>query len=52
MVDLQSSDHALDAISLATPGPVPANFALRLDWGEMRERMSASCRLARMMRDW
>ena len=46
-VDLQVTDHALDAVALAIHAPVPADLALRLDLGGIQERMPASCRLAR-----
>jgi hypothetical protein len=51
-VDLQGTDHALDAVALATHGMFRRILALRLDIGGMQQRMPASCRLARMIGDW
>ena len=50
-VDLQVTDHALDAVALAIHAPVPADFGLAIGFGRMQERMPASCRLARMIGD-
>jgi hypothetical protein len=41
-VDLQVSDHALDAVAPAIHAPVPTFLALRLDLGGMQELMPAS----------
>ena len=51
-VDLQVTDHALDAVALAYMRLFQPILALRLDLGGMQERMPASCRLARMIGDW
>ena len=50
-VDLQVTDHALDAVALAIHAPVPADFGLAIGFGR-QERMPATCRLARMIGDW
>jgi len=50
-VDLQVSDHALDAVALATHAFVPADFGLAIGFGGVQERMPASCRLARTIGD-
>ena len=47
-VDLQVTDHALDAVALAIHALFQRILALRLDLGGMQERMPPSCRLARM----
>ena len=51
-VDLQVTDHALDAVALAIHAPVPADFGLAIEFVGMPERIPASCRLVRMMGDW
>ena len=40
-VDLQVTDHALDAVALAIHAPVPADFGLAIGLGGIQERMPA-----------
>jgi hypothetical protein len=50
-VDLQVTDHALDAVALAIHAPVAADFGLAIGFGRNAATDAASCRLARMIGD-